>query len=517
MKRNAKKNKGITLIALVITIIVLLILAGVTIASLSGDNGILTRAAEAKEQTKKADAEEQIKLGLTEVLMNSNLGKGTLETLLNNKFGSGNVTSNPDGSFTITQDGYQVKVDSKGTIIESEIDGGGNQKPAGGIAGTDGTNANAPVLPKNVNFEYVTWNGETEKTSPTKPENWYNYAEGKWANIKTTYNGKIAYWVWIPRYEYIVPAGNGSAGPKQIEVKFTQSTKVSSPEYTMHPAFKFGDDELPGIWVAKFEASGSIGAVNVVPGQPSLRSQAVSSMFTACRNMQKDGTLSNNGALNQQVDGHMMKNMEWGAVAILSQSTYGIFNTTTPTPNNEVWINNNQNYTTGSAGASVSAASTTSATSYNIGNGPKASTTGNVYGIYDMSGGAWEYVMGLLSDSSNNIIPASTGFQADQFSNPKNGNYIAPKYYDVYKNEGNVINDYKGADRPGNAIFETKGAINNYKTWNGDCAYFPTSSSPVFGRGGSYNNGASAGVFCFYGNNGSASSHASFRPVFVAL
>ena len=40
MKRNAKKNKGITLIALVITIIVLLILAGVTIASLSGDNGI---------------------------------------------------------------------------------------------------------------------------------------------------------------------------------------------------------------------------------------------------------------------------------------------------------------------------------------------------------------------------------------------------------------------------------------------------------------------------------------------
>ena len=58
---NAKKNesKGITLIALVISIIVLLILAGVTIAALSGDNGILTRAKEAKEKTKQAQEDEK--------------------------------------------------------------------------------------------------------------------------------------------------------------------------------------------------------------------------------------------------------------------------------------------------------------------------------------------------------------------------------------------------------------------------------------------------------------------------
>ena len=49
-----KKEVGITLIALVITVIVLLILAGVTIAALSGDNGILTRAKEAKEKTEQA-------------------------------------------------------------------------------------------------------------------------------------------------------------------------------------------------------------------------------------------------------------------------------------------------------------------------------------------------------------------------------------------------------------------------------------------------------------------------------
>ena len=62
MKRT--KQNGITLIALVITIVVLLILATVTIATLTGDNGILTRANEAKTQTEQATAEEQVKLAV---------------------------------------------------------------------------------------------------------------------------------------------------------------------------------------------------------------------------------------------------------------------------------------------------------------------------------------------------------------------------------------------------------------------------------------------------------------------
>ena len=51
-KKINQKNKGITLIALVITVIVLLMLSGVTIATLTGENGILTRASEAGEETK---------------------------------------------------------------------------------------------------------------------------------------------------------------------------------------------------------------------------------------------------------------------------------------------------------------------------------------------------------------------------------------------------------------------------------------------------------------------------------
>lgn len=58
----SKTNKGITLIALVITIIVLLILAGVTIATLTGNNGILTKANQAKDNTIIAQDEEMIKL-----------------------------------------------------------------------------------------------------------------------------------------------------------------------------------------------------------------------------------------------------------------------------------------------------------------------------------------------------------------------------------------------------------------------------------------------------------------------
>ena len=60
-KQGKAKNhsKGITLIALVITIIVLLILAGVTIATLTGENGILTRASEAEVETRGAAVEEE--------------------------------------------------------------------------------------------------------------------------------------------------------------------------------------------------------------------------------------------------------------------------------------------------------------------------------------------------------------------------------------------------------------------------------------------------------------------------
>ena len=73
MKEPKRENRGITLIALIVTIIVLLILAGVTIATLTGDNGILTKAQEAKDKTEQAEKDEKSDLAEIEDLMNESL------------------------------------------------------------------------------------------------------------------------------------------------------------------------------------------------------------------------------------------------------------------------------------------------------------------------------------------------------------------------------------------------------------------------------------------------------------
>ena len=78
IEKLGKTNKGITLIALVITIIVLLILAGVTIATLTGDNGILTKATAAKEETRAAEVEERVNLWKSEKEA-SNYTNGTVK------------------------------------------------------------------------------------------------------------------------------------------------------------------------------------------------------------------------------------------------------------------------------------------------------------------------------------------------------------------------------------------------------------------------------------------------------
>ena len=67
MKKLKQKNNGITLIALIVTIIVLLILAGVTIATLTGENGIITKAIEARDETERASIIEQAKIDILEI------------------------------------------------------------------------------------------------------------------------------------------------------------------------------------------------------------------------------------------------------------------------------------------------------------------------------------------------------------------------------------------------------------------------------------------------------------------
>ena len=375
-------------------------------------------------------------------------------------------------------------------------------------------------------------------------EEWYNYDNKEWANAVVLNDGvnknvgdtisedDIALWyVWIPRYKYqLFNADNGSVSEQLINITFENGTattgtvtctdainqtdsegnlisetctNATNGNWYTHPAFTFGDEELTGFWVGKFEISGSTDKITIKPNVSSLRNETNSSFFTAIQNIKT--TYNLNG------DSHIMKNMEWGAVAYLSHSKYGI--------GEEVYKNNSSGYYTGrSLGTTGSGSSTYGSYTYdgkivgsdgNIGEyasdrslGTKASTTGTIYGVYDMSGGAYERLMGNMVNSSGNFNASSSGFSE------------APeeKYYDKYTYNSSYTTHSRG--KLGDATKETLSTYGSYTGgWYGDYARFVYSSLPWFYRGGYCSNGAIAGVFSFSFNSGSATTSHSARAV----
>ena len=185
----------------------------------------------------------------------------------------------------------------------------------------------------------------------------------------------------------------------------------------------------------------------------------------------------------------MMKNDEWGAVAYLSRSKYG--------KNDEVTINSNSSYYTG--GGSGNAYATTNTAQ---------STTGNVYGVYDMSGGAFEYVAAYVNNGNANLTNYGSSLVN---GDPKTKNVYTKASSDSYENN---YQQNKGVY--GDAVYETSTSGSGATSWYSDCSSFPGTSNPFFMRGGSFNNGSGAGVFYFAYSNGNGSGSYSFRPVLVA-
>ncbi|MBR3255784.1 MAG: hypothetical protein IKF97_06225 [Clostridia bacterium] len=364
---------------------------------------------------------------------------------------------------------------------------------------------------------------------------WYDYENGKWANVKTTANGLTAYWVWIPRYEYIVPTSETAT---QIDTKFVYKEMATADEgYTIHPAFKFNNQELEGIWIAKFEPSSNAPntvangggnsttyKVQILPNATSWRNITIKNQFTICRNIQAAGGVCEN---IENINTHMIKNIEWGATAIFSQSKYGVFNPKSLTGKNgdrtyQVWnnpYNQNVNYAfdnskendidtsiavtnndiikTGCASSAADgkdATTTIQCDEYNVGNGPKASTTGTVYGIYDMAGGSIEFVAGCIS-----------GFENAKFGVTAGDN----TYVDIYASRSNTDD---AIAITGDATLETAG-------WNDDAHSFPynNNSYAVFARSGRFNSDVrKPGIFNYGAANGSSTnSYNSFRPTLV--
>jgi len=417
-------------------------------------------------------------------------------------------------------------------------------------------------------------------TKANLKEEWYNYASKNWANIvlvtdesrnkyieskpgtEINVSDILAYYVWIPRYKYKIFTDvdnlenvGSITGPEEyvnkaqiINIQFenkrtSKSNGSNKGEWLTHPAFTFGNSELNGIWVGKFETTGTASKPTVLgydsrytetSNITSLRSQNVSTQFLTSGKI-------NYGLSNKEAS--MLKNMEWGAVAYLSASVYGQGTT-------EVMINNSSTLNTGCA---ATVAPTISYGGYNeqndhtegyyagcenewyTTNGQKASTTGNIYGIYDMSGGAWEYVMGVMEDTNGN--PASgrnndynSGFTGsltypNKGSDPSitsiTGNIFPnEKYFDIYSYSTSHITYERGI--LGDATYELDGFANwvdpnggvRYRTgWHQDYAHFIYHSAPWFLRGGGYYNGASSGAFAFYPNDGRAHDEFTFRSV----
>ena len=375
----------------------------------------------------------------------------------------------------------------------------------------DESGANAPVLASNMIPVYYdeansVWK-KADKNNSQKEYRWYSYTstgeyKGMWANAVTvkdtnrqTYlnatpgttismDDITTMWVWIPRFNAVTPSnynGGTQAKPNAIDVTFVKQNE------TAIDAFTFGNKELSGFWYGKFEVGGTLASsctnetcnvsnIVVKPNMTSLRSQKVSSYFFASRSMEQPN--NSFGFINSEVDTHMSKNNEWGAVAYLTHSIYG--RCTDSTTCTEVGINNNGSYITGYGAPAGSKYNDTNG-AYNTSLGKDASTTKNIYGIYDMSGGAYEYVMGVY----NKAIGYS-GFSS----------LPDTKYY----------NNYTGSSYTGHALDETAG-------WYSDDAYFPNMSVSWFLRGGHYGNSTIAGVFDFHRGNCQLDSNYSSRFV----
>ena len=375
----------------------------------------------------------------------------------------------------------------------------------------DLSGANKPVLASNMIPVYYdetndVWKkankDNTDKTNP-----WYSYNstgeyKGRWANAVTvkeanrqTYlNASIGtpismddittMWVWIPRFNVVTPSnynGGTKVSPGAIDITFVKQNEPAIDTFT------FGNKELSGFWYGKYEVGGTLASpctnetcnvsnIVVKPNVTSLRSQTVSSFFFASRSMEQVG--NSFGFVSSEVDTHMSKNNEWGAVAYLTQSIYG--RCTSSTSCTEIGINNNSNFITG-YGAPAGSAETVSNGAYNTTLGKDASTTGTIYGIYDMSGGSWEYVMGVYTNTIG-----ESGFSS----------LPDTKYY----------NNYTETSYTGHALTETNG-------WYNDIADFVISDCPWFGRGGSYDSNAFAGEFYFGRSDGSAGSYIGLRLV----
>ncbi len=386
----------------------------------------------------------------------------------------------------------------------------------------------------------VTYNGTNWVKADYTKSNWYNYDNQNWANAvtiksdkRTTYKSAAVgttinisdvnlMLVWIPRYSYTLRDKYGykidgasdlsQATPGAFDIRFVDTGTVETgtgkytgsipSEYFTPSSFCWGNScdvestrnneenkEIPGIWISKFELTGTINAITSIPNNTQLTNQTNQAFFNAIKTQANNGTGTTNYGLSGNYDTHMIKNTEWGAMAYLSQSKYGKYgNTNYTNANKEIYINNHNGKQsgcskgepgTGETGSSNGVASCPH--TYETKEGIGASTTGTIYGIYDTSGGANTRVMG-----NYNKEVGDSGFTSDTMPEAK--------YYNLYTTTTGIKGDATNVDGTNGFYTDSQSFVSSGHSWVGRSQY--------------YNNGFHAGIFAYNTgiNNGGAYS-----------
>ena len=293
------------------------------------------------------------------------------------------------------------------------------------VPNMDGTCVNRPELYSGmipVYYDTGEWK-IADKTNSMNSRKWYNYGESRWANAVVVNTDKyneskegsviesqdiLGYYVWIPRFKYkLWNDGNTitdsyDAYKKGIDIVFESGVNSSgtvkcfdgkcaakADSYLTHPAFL---ENSRGFWISKYEISEGN---KFVPNVESLRNQSLDSYKDIMNN------LSTYYGIQDNVDSHVVTNLEWGATLYLSHSKYGVC-----VDNKCANISINDTYVSEKDKGDT--------------------TTCDVYGVYDMSGGTPEYVVG-----SSEIGSATNEVRINEFETWYGGSYSENSEYAV--------------------------------------------------------------------------------------
>lgn len=307
-----------------------------------------------------------------------------------------------------------------------------------------------------------------------------------------------SYYVWIPRFKYklwnitgennidsydaynkgidiIFEKGTTSSGVIYCqnnecysdELLITKVTQNDNGKYYTHPAFKDLDKEVTGLWVSKYELSTSNPSCNDIDQTGCLTTE-LEAQSKKGNITWRNNYLSNFYQVIKKIDtnAHMIKNTEWGAIAYLTHSKYGLCQ---ENKCSKIGINN-----TVISGKEIS-----------------DSTTNNIYGVFDMSGNSTEFVSANYANENKEISLENSNFN----SIPINNND-----YDLYFENTFILGD------------ATKEISLENGIWHNNNATFIDETNNWFIRGG-VSNQENSGIFTYSATTDTPNNYITTRII----